>query len=213
MLVSSIRVAIFGNDGHDPFPATCQDPVVLSYFNDFEEFRSADAAIYVDSSFEFEPIRVEALTHLLPAVVLVNAVEIPGNSLPAGFIRYNGWPGFNRGNVLEIAGDMDNLPDQLQLFAMACGLTCLAVPDKVGLVRPRILAMIINEAYYAEGEGVGTAAAIDMAMKLGTNYPFGPFEWGDLIGIRRVKGLLDKLSEIDSKYLPAPALVAAAQIK
>lgn len=71
----------------------------------------------------------------------------------------------------------------------------LLVDDRVGMVTPRVISMIINEAFYTVQEGTATREAIDMAMKLGTNYPFGPFEWCQRIGIRHVYELLEVLYE------------------
>jgi 3-hydroxybutyryl-CoA dehydrogenase len=44
-------------------------------------------------------------------------------------------------------------------------------------------------------------------MKLGTNYPFGPFEWASLIGTGNVLALLQKLSLTDSRYKPSQLLI------
>jgi 3-hydroxybutyryl-CoA dehydrogenase len=71
----------------------------------------------------------------------------------------------------------------------------LVVEDRVGLVTPRVICMIINEAYYTTMEGTATREDIDMAMKLGTNYPYGPFEWCKRIGIKHVYELLEALYE------------------
>jgi 3-hydroxybutyryl-CoA dehydrogenase len=46
-----------------------------------------------------------------------------------------------------------------------------------GFIFPRTIVQIINEAFYALGEGVATKDDIDRAMKFGVNYPKGPFEW------------------------------------
>ncbi len=43
-------------------------------------------------------------------------------------------------------------------------------------------------------------------MKLGTNYPNGPFEWAEKIGIEKIYLLLQKLAEKEDRYQPAPAL-------
>ncbi len=59
------------------------------------------------------------------------------------------------------------------------------------MVTPRIICMIINEAYFAIEENVASRNDIDLAMKLGTNYPYGPFEWCDKIGIKNVYELLN----------------------
>jgi 3-hydroxybutyryl-CoA dehydrogenase len=48
-------------------------------------------------------------------------------------------------------------------------------------------------------------------MKLGTNYPYGPFEWASRIGHDNIVELLEIMSFTDKKYQPAPALVAAAK--
>jgi 3-hydroxybutyryl-CoA dehydrogenase len=69
-----------------------------------------------------------------------------------------------------------------------------------------VLAMIINEAWFTLGENVSTKQEIDTAMKLGTNYPYGPFEWCNKIGIKNIYSLLKKLSENNARYKPAPLL-------
>jgi 3-hydroxybutyryl-CoA dehydrogenase len=82
------------------------------------------------------------------------------------------------------------------------------VEDRVGLVTPRVIAMIINEAYYTAMEGTATKEAIDLAMKLGTNYPYGPFEWCTHIGIRQVYEVLDAVyaDTKDERYKICPLL-------
>ena len=67
--------------------------------------------------------------------------------------------------------------------------------------------MIINEAYFTVEDHVSTKAEIDTAMKLGTNYPYGPFEWAELIGTANILALLQKLNTTDSRYQPAVLLI------
>ena len=67
--------------------------------------------------------------------------------------------------------------------------------------------MIINEAWFAYADGVSTQQDIDLAMKLGTNYPYGPFEWGNKIGLNNIINLLLSMSEENSRYAPAPLLI------
>jgi 3-hydroxybutyryl-CoA dehydrogenase len=68
------------------------------------------------------------------------------------------------------------------------------VQDAIAGVFPRTLSMIINEGAFAVQEGVATAADIDTAMKLGTNYPTGPLAWCDEIGAKAVVATLDALA-------------------
>jgi 3-hydroxybutyryl-CoA dehydrogenase len=68
--------------------------------------------------------------------------------------------------------------------------------------------MIINEAYYTVQEETATRDDIDRAMKLGTNYPFGPFEWCQRIGINHVYEVLEAVYEDtrDERYKICPLL-------
>jgi 3-hydroxybutyryl-CoA dehydrogenase len=59
----------------------------------------------------------------------------------------------------------------------AIGRRPLRVADVPGLVVARTVGMLINEAADAVNQGVCSPEAADAAMKLGVNYPRGPFEW------------------------------------
>ncbi len=82
------------------------------------------------------------------------------------------------------------------------------VKDSVGMVSPRILFMIINEACYTLEEGTASKEDIDSGMKLGTAYPTGPLEWADKIGIKNVYETLLAIqhSTNDSRYKICPLL-------
>jgi 3-hydroxybutyryl-CoA dehydrogenase len=55
-----------------------------------------------------------------------------------------------------------------------------------------------------KGEGAANQQDIDLAMKRGTNYPWGPFEWATRIGWNETYSLLNRLSAEDARYQPAP---------
>ena len=82
--------------------------------------------------------------------------------------------------------------------------------DCAGFISARVIAMVINEAYFALDEHVSTKEEMDIAMKLGTNYPSGPFEWADKIGLNNILTLLEALEATDARYHPAPGLKSAA---
>ncbi len=75
----------------------------------------------------------------------------------------------------------------------AAGFEPVRIADAAGLVVARTLAMLINEAADAVLQGVCTPEAADLAMKLGVNYPAGPFEWLARLDARAVVRLLDHL--------------------
>ena len=82
------------------------------------------------------------------------------------------------------------------------------VRDDAGLVLARVLCRIINEAAAMLMEEVASARDIDVAMKLGTNYPRGPLEWGDLVGLDFVYATLVgvQAEQGEDRYRPCPLL-------
>ena len=85
------------------------------------------------------------------------------------------------------------------------------MPDEVGFATANIVSMIINEAYFALEVEVSSKAEIDIAMKLGTNYPYGPFEWAKKIGEKNIYNLLKTLSVHQKKYTPSNLLKKEAE--
>ena len=65
-----------------------------------------------------------------------------------------------------------------------CCLSSLHDPGliHIGFIVNRLLMPMINEAFFALMEDVGSAEDIDRAMKEGCNYPMGPLAVADLIG-------------------------------
>jgi 3-hydroxybutyryl-CoA dehydrogenase len=99
-----------------------------------------------------------------------------------------------------------------RLFAHL-GLRSEWIGDGAGMVLPRILSMLANEAAFALGEGTSDEATIDLAMKLGANYPFGPLEWLRRVGPARVLRVLEhlRIAFADERYRVAPVLRRWAQ--
>jgi len=135
----------------------------------------------------------------------VNAVTEILNELPANCIRINAWRGFLGRDVLEIVALEKNKTIAEQVMN-ALGWKYIFISDIRGMITARSISMIINEAYFALGDNVSTKDEIDIAMKLGTNYPYGPFEWSSKIGLKHIYNLLKKLSEEDKRYIVAPLL-------
>src|SRR5690606_31155101 len=97
---------------------------------------------------------------------------------------------------------------QAELFWRGLGQETLVVADGPGLVRARTGCRLINEAASLLMEGVASAEDIDLAMRLGMNYPIGPLAWADLIGLDAVLGVMTGLFEEwgDDRYRPTPLL-------
>ena len=71
----------------------------------------------------------------------------------------------------------------------------------------RVLCPMINEAFFALGEGVASAKDIDTGMLLGCNHPIGPLALADLVGLDTLLRVMEGLqSEFGDKYIPAPLI-------
>ena len=134
--------------------------------------------------------------------VIINSVteKLTDYHLPQNIARINGWPGFLHREVWEIAGFNQ---EEFQLAFDKMGWEIIFVKDEPGMVAARVVSMIINEAFYALKENISTVTEIDIAMKSGTNYPYGPFEWAGKIGLENIYDLLSKLSEKDKRCFPS----------
>jgi 3-hydroxybutyryl-CoA dehydrogenase len=161
-----------------------------------------DADVYIDLNFEPDPEKIRFCSKLLPKPVMVNAVTDTLSQMNPDFIRINGWPGFLKGKYLEAAASAEMQEKIKQIF----GDQVIFVPDQPGLVSARIVAMIINEAFFTWEEGTASKEDINIAMKLGTGYPFGPFEWAELIGVKKVSELLKRMSDENPIYELAKSL-------
>ena len=84
-------------------------------------------------------------------------------------------------------------PAHAAAWLAALGFTPLPVADTPGLLVARTVAMLVNEASDAVHQGVCDEAGADAAMKLGVNYPAGPFDFLRGWSAGEVVALLDTL--------------------
>jgi 3-hydroxybutyryl-CoA dehydrogenase len=98
--------------------------------------------------------------------------------------------------------------EQVEQLFKSLGKDTVRVKDAPGLTFPRVVSLIINEAARSLEEGVASAEEIDIAMRLGVNYPQGPLRWADQIGLDEVLAVLEGLQREtgDDRYRPAPLL-------
>ncbi|WP_276498330.1 3-hydroxyacyl-CoA dehydrogenase family protein [Pontibacter litorisediminis] len=127
---------------------------------------------------------------------------------PCTLIGFNGLPTLFNRPVLEVSVLHEGCQAQLDEVCQALGTEYLLVDDRVGMVTPRLLCMIINEACYTLQEKTAGIHDIDLGMKLGTNYPKGPFEWANQIGVKNVYEVLQAVYEDtkEERYKICPLL-------
>jgi 3-hydroxybutyryl-CoA dehydrogenase len=104
--------------------------------------------------------------------------------------------------------------DAAHSLLAADGQPVIVINDSPGFVAQRVVAMIVNIGCGVAQRGIATPADIDKATKLGLGYPFGPIEWGDRIGTKRVLFILERLNAFygDPRYRPNPWLKRRAML-
>ncbi|HEU4903093.1 MAG TPA: 3-hydroxyacyl-CoA dehydrogenase family protein, partial [Flavisolibacter sp.] len=147
------------------------------------------------------------LVTLLPKVVIVNSVTDTLQETHPSFVRINGWPTFLSSPVIEAACNDDDTRAKAETVFSLFQKKLQWLPDEPGFITARVVSMIVNEAYLSLGEGVSTEEEINTAMKLGTAYPHGPFEWAQKIGLQNIVTLLQRLGTTQHRYTPAELLV------
>ena len=131
-------------------------------------------------------------------------------------VGYVALPNLAEATLVELVGGRATTPEALgaagrHFAALGKHVECVT-GDAPGLVLGRILCQIVNEAQFAVREGVATPEDVDTAMRLGFNWPRGPFEWAEAIGPVRVLACLEALhAELgEERYRVAPPLRADA---
>jgi 3-hydroxybutyryl-CoA dehydrogenase len=151
------------------------------------------------------------------AIMLVEASRAPLTQLaaqtphPEAVVGYGGIPSITRRQLIEVAVGLRTAQSAWQnatRFFQSLGRETEVIHDGPGLIAPRLIACLVNEAAYALMEGIASADDIDTAMKLGVNYPLGPLEWADQIGPGLILWVLEELHATtgDPRYRPCPYL-------
>jgi 3-hydroxybutyryl-CoA dehydrogenase len=118
---------------------------------------------------------------------------------------------YRKATRVALSASQDTSPQALSeaigLF-QALGKDVSVIGDVPGMIVARTVARIVDLAYDAVAKGVATEEDVDTAMRLGVNYPLGPFEWSRRLGRNWACSLLDDLHERDpsGRYAPSLAL-------
>jgi 3-hydroxybutyryl-CoA dehydrogenase len=177
------------------------------YIRSLQERTAHFADAFIDLDFENNPDYIRQLETVPVQLVIVNSVDSTLAEINPSFIRINAWPTFLSSALLEASCLDDNKKTLAEQVLSVFNKKIEWIPDEPGFITPRIISMIINEAYFALSEGVSTKEEMDTAMKLGTNYPYGPFEWSEKIGLGNIATLLSRLSRQQTRYTPCRLLV------
>jgi 3-hydroxybutyryl-CoA dehydrogenase len=169
--------------------------------------------------------RLASLERQLPseALILCQCADVTLTELAAEMNtpeRLVGFDGlfFAGGQVATLVASpvlTDRARRAAETFIASLGRLPIWVNDSPGLILPRMVCMLANEAAFAAGEGIAEPEEIDRAMQLGVNYPKGPLAWARQLGLARVVAVLDHLhAELgEERYRVAPLLRRWARLE
>ena len=162
---------------------------------------------------------LEALDKSLPVTtaitsssVAVSATEqsswIQHKSRLVGFCAL---PTLSQSSLVEVAPTVFSPSEAIQVvqrFFHSLGKELELVQDRVGMVLPRIICQVINEAAFALQEEVASPQEIDLAMRTGAHFPLGPVEWADRFGMQQVYAVLAAIQRDlgEDRYRVSPLL-------
>lgn len=175
-----------------------------------------DFSVIFDLSLDENPDRLSLYASLNNTLIFGGAVKhalaemvyrVRGN-ISCLLVGMNGLPFFLTKDKWELSSWSQEAKEAAEALLKKWDIACHFVEDRVGMVTPRIISMIVNEACYTVQEGTADKEGINQAMRLGVNYPGGPFEWMEKIGARHIYEVLLRIGEDtrDGRYKIAPLL-------
>jgi 3-hydroxybutyryl-CoA dehydrogenase len=145
-------------------------------------------------------------TSTLPVVEM--AMETGRPDRVCGIHFFNPAPLMALVEVVRAITSSDETIADATAFATACGKNPVQVRDQAGFVVNALLFPYLNNAARLFDAGVASRDDIDAAMKGGCNFPMGPLELLDLVGLDTSLSILEALYEEfkEPNYAPAPLL-------
>ena len=167
--------------------------VKLALFRELDGIVKADAIIATNTS-------------TLPVVEMAMATNRPGQVCGVHF--FNPAPAMSLVEIVRPMTADDATIAAVTAFAQACGKDPVEVADRAGFIVNALLFPYLNNAVKLLENGVASRDAIDTAMKGGCNFPMGPLQLLDLVGLDTSVAILDALYDEfrDPNFSPAPRL-------
>ncbi len=113
--------------------------------------------------------------------------------------------------LLEIVKGYETCAETLAIaeaWGKKLGKEVIVVIDMAGFAVNRITSPMLNEAFFALGDGVASAEDIDKGIVFGLNHPIGPLALADMVGLETLLHVMETFhAELGDKYRPAPLLV------
>jgi 3-hydroxybutyryl-CoA dehydrogenase len=116
-----------------------------------------------------------------------------------GYGLLGAWEDQRAIEIVDPAGASDDALELAQEMFESLGKGVVLVENRPGLFLGRVVGSLVNEAVIAVNDNVASAQDVDLAMRLGVNYPIGPIEWGREIGGARISRILRRLADAEGE--------------
>lgn len=181
----------------------------------------AEADIVIEAVFENLPLKQQIFATLdancrpdvilasntsgLPITQIASATQHPERVLGLHF--FNPVPSMKLVEMIRAYQTSDETVALARSFCALLKKETVLSKDYPGFITTRIGLMLIAEAVRCVEEGIGTVEDIDKAMRLGFNFPMGPLELADLVGLDVTLHVLEAEREaLGERFLPSPLL-------
>jgi 3-hydroxybutyryl-CoA dehydrogenase len=106
--------------------------------------------------------------------------------------------------IMTAPGAEPEARDAVAAAIIKSGRKVTAIKDSPGFIAQRMVAMIANLGCYMAEVNLATPSDIDLAMKLGLNYPLGPLEMVEDLGTENCLEILERAQELtgEDRYRP-----------
>ncbi len=144
-------------------------------------------------------------TSELSVTALAAATNRPENVI--GMHWFNPAPVMKLIEIVKGETTSDDTVDAIRRLSVELGKETVVVKDRQGFVTTRALAAHMIECIRMYEEGVASAEDIDKAVRLGLNYPMGPFELADMVGLDTLLFVSENMTEAYGDRFRAPQLL------
>lgn len=145
-------------------------------------------------------------TSTLPVVEIAMRSRRPDRV--CGIHFFNPAPIMQLVEIVRAVTTSDETMADARQFVEQCAKTAVEVRDRAGFLVNALLFPYLNNAIKALDSGLATRDDIDTAMRGACNFPMGPLQLLDLVGLDTSLAILDALHEeyAEPNYAPAPLL-------
>ena len=157
----------------------------------------------------------DSIIVIAPAAEDATTAALKAHFDPERVIAVDTLMGFDKQRTLmSTPATLPHIKDSAEMIFGMDGVPVDTIDDSPGFIVGRVLAMVVNTGCNAAEKRVAAPGDIDLAIKSGLGYPFGPLEWGDRIGAGKVLDILNFLYSFygDPRYRPTPWLIRRAKL-